>query len=306
MDTMTLGTDRSEQPRLTKWEWERAVLASDLRPVVRQLLLTLGVYMDGAGANCYPSADVIAAGMGVKRGTVFDLLKEATKAGWLERASKGGRGAFGLGGTGKTNLYLPRRPHHATVGVHPTVAEAVEVPAPGATVSGHGDQPSDGHGDQPSGGHGDQPSVDTRRNQTKDQTKDQTKNQTKDQTKNQEEGAVLLDREDWTESLWCFLLLRQTAGLDLPAGEDSDEAACLMLTAARALGCPDEALQKHRRVWLGLHRQVVEALAAGADVEWLVHAISGEEPPVKVRCWPAFLKTRLDVASVEAKRAATA
>ena len=189
MASMTARTDKDEAPRLTKWDWERAVLASDLRRIVRQLLLTLGVYMDGDGSDCFPSADTIAAGMGCERGTVFDLLSEAEEAGWLTVVSKGGR-ASGSGGSGKTNLYLPRVPTSATVSAHPTVAE---VPARGATVSGHRDQPSGGHPDQPSGGHPTQPD--------QDQTKDQTKNQEEEARAREVDATVEVGPADVAEMI---------------------------------------------------------------------------------------------------------
>ena len=281
MDTMTPSTDKGEPPRLTKWDWERAVRESDLRTTMKALLWALGTRMSRDGGDCFPSADTIAADASLTRSSVFVLLKEAATAGWLEVVPKGGR-ASGAGGTGKTNLYLPRIPGRATIRVDQTVAsvrpEGSRPGSAGATVRVHRGQPSGDTG----------------------------RNQTKDQTRNQEEGAVLLDRDDLEESLWRFLLLQQTAGLGLPKDEASDEAACLMLTAARALGCPDEALLKHRSVWLRLHRQVVDALAAGAGRGRLLEAISGEEPPAKVRCWPAFLGTRLDDVPAEAKRAVTA
>lgn len=175
MTSVTASSDRDQPTRLSKWEWERAVLASNLRRPVRHLLLTLAVYMGAHGEDCFPSAETIGKGMGVERATVFGLLKEARESGWLEIESKGGAGTFGRGGTGMTNRYLPRVPASATVQILPTVADGIERtnrPDPDrATVQNlEGNRPD----------FRDQPSRYTRRNQTKDQTKDQTRDQIKD------------------------------------------------------------------------------------------------------------------------------
>src|SRR4051794_9769232 len=89
-----------------KWAWHKAVRDSDLRPALKLLLHTLSTWMDDVGGRCWPSAEVIAEAVGVKRQTVWTQLDEVETAGWLRVVSKGGVAA-GRGGSGKTNLYLP-------------------------------------------------------------------------------------------------------------------------------------------------------------------------------------------------------
>lgn len=118
----TIDDEPDNASSTRKWDWERSIRASDLRPAVRHLLLTLATYMDGDGNGCYPSVPTVATAMGMTRTTVFGLKKEAEELGWLVVRSKGGRAAQpGSGGSGKTNRYVARIP--ATVPASRTVPD---------------------------------------------------------------------------------------------------------------------------------------------------------------------------------------
>lgn len=63
--------------------WRGAVLASDLPPTTRFVLLTLGCHMNDAGESCFPSIETIAKESGLSISAVTRNLGFAKASGWI-------------------------------------------------------------------------------------------------------------------------------------------------------------------------------------------------------------------------------
>jgi hypothetical protein len=74
-----------------RFEWERALLASDVAGNALLVLLALGTYMDRRGAGAHPGATRLSADTGLGISTVRRHLSDSTRAGWLRRTTRGGR-----------------------------------------------------------------------------------------------------------------------------------------------------------------------------------------------------------------------
>jgi len=81
--------------RLPKFEWERALLASDLSPTARHVVLTIAVCMSKDGDGAYPSRTRLAKETGRSVSTVARALAELRDAGYLQIRSGGGRDTQG-------------------------------------------------------------------------------------------------------------------------------------------------------------------------------------------------------------------
>lgn len=75
----------------TRFEWERALLASNLPSTRRHVLLTLGVYMNADGSGARPGIARLVDGTGLRDRAIRGHLSAAVDAGWLELVSRGHR-----------------------------------------------------------------------------------------------------------------------------------------------------------------------------------------------------------------------
>lgn len=82
-----------------KTRWQQAVLESRLGSGFAHVLLTLSMYMDVDGRNCYPTEETIAERIGVTRKSVSKHLNLAVDIGFLNRyqRSKEGKRGFSYG-----------------------------------------------------------------------------------------------------------------------------------------------------------------------------------------------------------------
>lgn len=65
------------------YEWRGAVLASDLQPTTRFVLLTLGCHMNDQGESCFPSIETLVSESGLSRAAVIKHLGIAKDLGWI-------------------------------------------------------------------------------------------------------------------------------------------------------------------------------------------------------------------------------
>lgn len=65
------------------YEWRAAVLASDLQPTTRFVLLTLGCHMNEFGESCFPSVETLVSESGLSRAAVLKHLGIAKDTGWI-------------------------------------------------------------------------------------------------------------------------------------------------------------------------------------------------------------------------------
>lgn len=78
-----------------RWQWQAAILASDLAPTSRFVALVLCAHMDDDGL-CWPGLATIARESGLDRTTVARRLGALDALGWVRRdRSKGGRAPGG-------------------------------------------------------------------------------------------------------------------------------------------------------------------------------------------------------------------
>jgi hypothetical protein len=79
------------------------ILASQLRPPVRHVALTLSTHMSARGDSCFPSLTTLEAETGLARKTIWRALDELEGAGLLQRQRTPGRStryrALGAQGT---------------------------------------------------------------------------------------------------------------------------------------------------------------------------------------------------------------
>ena len=75
---------------MNRFEWERAVKASDLPPTRKLVLAMLATHANKAGL-AYPSQATLASECGLSERAVRGHLTAAREAGWLDRTRKGGR-----------------------------------------------------------------------------------------------------------------------------------------------------------------------------------------------------------------------
>ncbi|MEK9722119.1 MAG: helix-turn-helix domain-containing protein [Rhodospirillaceae bacterium] len=74
------------------WSWRHAIVASDLQPSTRLLLLALSTFMDETGRSCFPSVAQLVAATGLSKNTVLTHLDLARAGGWIEIVLHGYRG----------------------------------------------------------------------------------------------------------------------------------------------------------------------------------------------------------------------
>lgn len=65
------------------YEWRSAVLASDLQPTTRFVLLTLGCHMNEFGESCWPSIETLVSESGLSRAAVIKHIGIAKDLGWI-------------------------------------------------------------------------------------------------------------------------------------------------------------------------------------------------------------------------------
>ena len=70
--------------------WRSAIAESDLKPVVRHVLLALSLYMNEMGGSAYPGSTRLARNTGLHLETVKESLREAVKLGWIRVEHQGG------------------------------------------------------------------------------------------------------------------------------------------------------------------------------------------------------------------------
>jgi hypothetical protein len=73
--------------------WRLAIQTSGLPSTTRLVLLNLTIYMNDEGGNCFPGTRKQAADTGLSEKAVIDHLKVAVQAGFLQKQSRGLRGA---------------------------------------------------------------------------------------------------------------------------------------------------------------------------------------------------------------------
>lgn len=74
------------------WSWRHAVTRSGMAPTTRHVLLTLSVFMDGAGQSCFPSIEDLVEATGLSKRSILTHITAACDAGWLRRKLHGFRG----------------------------------------------------------------------------------------------------------------------------------------------------------------------------------------------------------------------
>ena len=72
-----------------RFDWQRAILASDLQPTTRHVLLTLSCRMDLNGGSCWPSTRTLASDTGLSERSICTHIETATLAGWITIARHG-------------------------------------------------------------------------------------------------------------------------------------------------------------------------------------------------------------------------
>lgn len=108
----------------TRFDVERAVVASDLPPAARQLMLTLAVYTDSLTAvipdEYTPSLTDLEKATGLSRATVARHLARLEKDDWISRIRPESAHALGAGERTKYRLSIPAS---CTVTLVPSVKE---------------------------------------------------------------------------------------------------------------------------------------------------------------------------------------
>lgn len=72
--------------------WRQAILKSNLAPVTRHVLLTLGCHMNDAGESCYPSIALLCEETGLSNRSVITHLQIACDLGWVISEKHGFKG----------------------------------------------------------------------------------------------------------------------------------------------------------------------------------------------------------------------
>jgi hypothetical protein len=79
-----------------KFDWQRAITSDQgpASPTTRHVLLTLSIFMDQDGDNCFPSTRKISSATGLSERSVCTHLDLAASAGWIEKIerTKSGQG----------------------------------------------------------------------------------------------------------------------------------------------------------------------------------------------------------------------
>ena len=119
-----------------KFAWLNMIIKSDLAPVTRHVLLTLGCsFMKLDGSNCFPSTATISRATGLSERTVCTHLDIAQKEGWLVKKNAG------INGKGwKRLLYLPLIPKKALKEVQQLAVEGTVL---NSARQGEGTEPDD-------------------------------------------------------------------------------------------------------------------------------------------------------------------
>lgn len=91
------------------YTWRSSIIASDLTPVVRHVLLTLSLYMNEVGGSAYPGSARLAKNTGLHQTTVKRALGDAVRNGYLLIVSRGGAP---LGGKRLATEYKASSPDH--------------------------------------------------------------------------------------------------------------------------------------------------------------------------------------------------
>lgn len=91
MTSEELEQDVGASRAATRFEWERAVLASDLPSTCRLVLLVLAVYMNADGTEARPGVPRLCAGTGLGDRAVRGHLSSAVETGWLQQVRRGHR-----------------------------------------------------------------------------------------------------------------------------------------------------------------------------------------------------------------------
>jgi hypothetical protein len=88
--------DRPSAPPPFLLTWRNAVVgaAGPKSPITRHVLLTLGVFMDGAG-RCFPSTSAVASATALAERTARTHLQAAESDGWIARTTRRGSGGQG-------------------------------------------------------------------------------------------------------------------------------------------------------------------------------------------------------------------
>lgn len=73
-------------------QWRSAVLNSQTDATCKLVLLVLAEFADATGGNCWPSITSVSELAGVNERTTRRALDRATRAGWIERATRAVRG----------------------------------------------------------------------------------------------------------------------------------------------------------------------------------------------------------------------
>lgn len=96
---------QGSRPPAPLFVWRTALLASDLPPTTKHVLLTLSVHMNELGTSAFPTVTTQAVETGLDGGTVRRHLRSALDLGWIEMLRAGGA----TGGR-RSNEYAARIP----------------------------------------------------------------------------------------------------------------------------------------------------------------------------------------------------
>ena len=98
-DSMINGFDPTTSKVSLKTKWQEQIIEARQGLAFGTVCITLSLYMDKDGGNCYPTEQQIADRCGADRGTVGEHLESAEKLGYLVRykRSKKGRRGFNYG-----------------------------------------------------------------------------------------------------------------------------------------------------------------------------------------------------------------
>jgi Helix-turn-helix domain len=80
----------SKLPFVVDWRW--AFVESELPSTALHVLLTLALHMNGDGAGCYPSIELLVRQTKLADSTVRKQLAAAVEKGWIRREGGRGRG----------------------------------------------------------------------------------------------------------------------------------------------------------------------------------------------------------------------
>ncbi len=78
----------------TKFDWQKMIASENgpESPTTRHVLLTISLYMDETGGNCFPSTRTIATNTGLSERVVCRHLKIASDEGWIIKSPAGVNG----------------------------------------------------------------------------------------------------------------------------------------------------------------------------------------------------------------------